>query len=774
MSLVNHDGPPLVNVEGNPDCRQAVGVFYFIEGASDERNDHHLQLRVNELGYQPVIPGLLRNAAGALFDRFARQKASPPSQGMRRSSTLRSNSNYGITDSQGDVFEMLKAFRSVVFSCIHARAKEVANKAAFRAYRVTSPGEFEEMPGTHPLNLLMAKPNPYLTPFEVWYNTIAAMDLTGNSYAWIGAARAPRDPKELWLLSPEIVKIIPGDITAGEPPRKGYSIQTQNMGAPKAIPAEEVLHLRHPNPNDLYLYGGSLVMRAAYEVDIHQYILNYQREFFANYAMPSWMLVFPNEMSDPVREKFNQQWEEKYSGKPGKVFTAEGDKDIRLEKLTADSEMGYLESHGVNLKTLLGVFGVPPSKLMLTESIEARATAEVSNFTFHSETIDPLLTMVAQQMTLDLAFPFYGPDIVIRHDPTIPKDPKVQADLDGLKLEQGVTTINEIRLRDGQPRIEGGDEPLVSFTKAPLSQVVAAGEMRTDPNQEQDPNAGDQQDDDQEDQGKAALLVAMKRPGDMNEFQRKAAWRDHDRFRTRFEVRIGSVLRTQFNAIRDEVLRKIEAAGPEGASPKAAGDGLVLPIQIDPLMFNVDEWIEKLRPVLAKQTLEVLRASFDRFVREHKIRGVVFSPAAPAVDAALRKLNDKTQTIPETLHAELHRTLVEGIERKETLGSLARRVSRFFQSTSDWRALRIARTVSNFGVNTGNAIAAGDAGLTKKTWLTMRDDRVRDDHAAVDGDQVGIHDDFQMPNGDRMAVPGDPRGSAENVINCRCTAIYTF
>jgi len=59
----------------------------------------------------------------------------------------------------------------------------------------------------------------------------------------------------------------------------------------------------------------------------------------------------------------------------------------------------------------------------------------------------------------------------------------------------------------------------------------------------------------------------------------------------------------------------------------------------------------------------------------------------------------------------------------------------------------------------------------KKEWISMRDDKVRDDHAEADGQTVGL-DDFFLVGGEQLEYPGDPNGSIENIINCRCIVGY--
>jgi uncharacterized protein with gpF-like domain len=57
--------------------------------------------------------------------------------------------------------------------------------------------------------------------------------------------------------------------------------------------------------------------------------------------------------------------------------------------------------------------------------------------------------------------------------------------------------------------------------------------------------------------------------------------------------------------------------------------------------------------------------------------------------------------------------------------------------------------------------------VQKKEWLSSKDDKVRDSHAMVDGEQVLIDQPFS--NG--MMFPGDPAAPPEMSINDRCTVL---
>jgi SPP1 gp7 family putative phage head morphogenesis protein len=86
------------------------------------------------------------------------------------------------------------------------------------------------------------------------------------------------------------------------------------------------------------------------------------------------------------------------------------------------------------------------------------------------------------------------------------------------------------------------------------------------------------------------------------------------------------------------------------------------------------------------------------------------------------------------------------------------------------RAETIARTEVGSAANQAahDGLLAG--GAPYKGWLSAQDDRVRDTHAAIDGQVVHVLETFS--NG--LMQPGDSSGRPEEVVNCRCTVVPEF
>ena len=96
-----------------------------------------------------------------------------------------------------------------------------------------------------------------------------------------------------------------------------------------------------------------------------------------------------------------------------------------------------------------------------------------------------------------------------------------------------------------------------------------------------------------------------------------------------------------------------------------------------------------------------------------------------------------------------------------------------FNHLADYQAKRIVRTEATNAANYATEQAALNlfAGQDMtKTWKSGYDARVRPAHQAANGQIVPFNSKFSV-GGESLQRPGDPNGSASNVINCRCSMI---
>lgn len=133
----------------------------------------------------------------------------------------------------------------------------------------------------------------------------------------------------------------------------------------------------------------------------------------------------------------------------------------------------------------------------------------------------------------------------------------------------------------------------------------------------------------------------------------------------------------------------------------------------------------------------------------------------------------KVVEITETTREFIRRTINRELENGASIDEIAKALISSQISVS--RGRLIARTELSNSLNKGGLAAANRSGLVmQKVWISARDNRTRRvprdkyDHLDAEGQTVGMNEAFNI-SGELLIHPGDPRGSAGNIINCRCS-----
>lgn len=114
--------------------------------------------------------------------------------------------------------------------------------------------------------------------------------------------------------------------------------------------------------------------------------------------------------------------------------------------------------------------------------------------------------------------------------------------------------------------------------------------------------------------------------------------------------------------------------------------------------------------------------------------------------------------------------IVQGILQGKSIPE----ISKSLRNVADMNrkaSIRNARTMMTGAQNGGRLDAmerANGLGIEiQKEWMATLDNRTRDSHQKLDGERA----DFKKPFSNKLMFPGDPKGSPEEVYNCRCTMV---
>ena len=125
--------------------------------------------------------------------------------------------------------------------------------------------------------------------------------------------------------------------------------------------------------------------------------------------------------------------------------------------------------------------------------------------------------------------------------------------------------------------------------------------------------------------------------------------------------------------------------------------------------------------------------------------------------------------------------ITQGIIQGESVDQIANRLASTLSSTNMNKMRMFARTAMTGAQNAGRQKQMEDAeakGIKlKKRWLASLDNRTRDTHQRLDGQEVPVKESFHVgtKHGEEtIRYPGDPNADPALVYNCRCTMIEVF
>jgi HK97 family phage portal protein len=327
----------------------------------------------------------------------------------------------------------------------------------------------EPVSNTHPLVNLLRDPNEPDTAYDLWYETILFLLLTGNAYWWL-PPNGLNLPVANWVIPSHWMWPVVGKERIIE----GYEVRpTEGNYLRKFIPAEDIIHFRRKNPISK-IDGFSPLTAGAQWCDTQEMIDRSRWFSFRNGAFPGVAIEFDGKLQDPSDEdmrRIEAKFIARYTGevranKP--LFLPPG---LSLKKLSVSpQEMMYHESAEQVRDNILALFGVPAvvagiSKHMTYGSVRA------SWATFHDMTINPLLSFLSQVISEKLASR-YDERLRVWWSDTTPADPAELEREIRTDLLAGAITPNELRaLRGRKPFVNGGDSPIMmeNQTKSPLS-----------------------------------------------------------------------------------------------------------------------------------------------------------------------------------------------------------------------------------------------------------------------------------------------------------------
>lgn len=675
--------------------------------------------------------------------------------------------------SEKAVKDGLKA-SSYVYTSISKIAKATAS-VEWKVYQRNRDGVWEEVPG-HPLELLIRRPNPYLSQKEYIQTMIYNLYLAGNSIdtkvRGLGGVVA-----ELWPLRPDSIKPVPDkkDFI------KHYVYNYE--GVKQIIPAADVMHNKFVDPSNPY-WGLAPLQVVAKTVDTDVEAVNWNKVSLQNRAVADGAFVTDQPLNAEQWEEARRQVREQHQGSKNARspwILGGGAKWVQMS--LSPAEMDFIESRKMTREEIASLFGVPMPLLGINDVTYANY-AEARK-AFWQDTIIPLLDDIQDSFNLSLTPEFGDDNIELRYDasnvPALQENFATKLDNAKALFSMGVpfNQINQ-RLELGFDDIEGGDEGYIPSSLIPVSLARFDGSDDDEPDEEPNNEPKEDDDDDQgkskgmaaaDNQKKAELFFALKGIKTDTDQKRKMFWKNIERQRQPFYAAMVKDLNKLFEQQANKASRaykKDRLRGFYQAIDETTDDWQKVFVKhyrrtISHFGEQVFQDITKAYgPMATKEDDEPIK--FDPW--DEEIEKYIFTVTAHKVANVLEFTKSHIADIIREMRTEENATVDE----------VARRIRDEIGLFSTHRSFRIARTeivsANNYGSLRAATLAEQYTGPLKKMWVSSRDDRVRASHShtGVDGETRNIDEEFS--NG--LLHPGDmrPGTPADEVVHCRCAMTY--
>lgn len=647
-----------------------------------------------------------------------------------------------------------------------------------RSGRVNPVSRLAQLLGPPPLG-----PAPKLSARKLIAWTWAQYKVTGR---WAWEIETPPNSSEviaLWPLAASSLQAVPSD--GGTEWFRLFKYGRPDK--PTKINPDHILYDWKPSADD-YRQPESALLASRYDLSAAIMGDRYSLAFLKNGAIPAAVVI--NGQRPPTKEaeeRYEQRWASEYQGPDNAgrtrfqylegLQTGEKPRDyidvITLGLSQKDSQ--FMADHKNHLEMVAISLGVPWSKLDASGRTFDNAGHE--DFSFWDSTMEPDLHDFEDFINLNLA-PRVGTDLMCFDLSKVRalQRPKPFTVADGVAMANlgDSITHNELRAAAELPPVPGGDV-LIPKAAAPVFAPPSDAAATADPI---DSTTGDGTGRGEEltktrverrelvpvatFDPKGVETTPMEDPGPA---RRLKAWRSADAVSRSLEARWERGMKRLFARQAATTMGLLK--GKRGHKALELRDSAV---PVDPsAIFNRQKWLDDTREV-AEDLFEAVTA--QGFARVSDWAGIAFDLESPYVrDFILNRANKLAGQVTDTTYEQIRLALADGVSDGATIDQLGAAVQSVFDHATGARAATIARTEVVGAFNGSAQLAATQLPadvVAGQEWIATEDSRTREDHADADGQQVLIGEAFDV-GGETLAYPGDPNGSADEIINCRCT-----
>ena len=614
---------------------------------------------------------------------------------------------------------------------VHACIRELANGVASPRYYVGVKGVeggVEEIENT-PLANLIERPNHNDDWYSFMEKMVTFLQVSGNVYVLKERDRTNTVIK-LWLLRPDRVSVIPED--------RGYSIYVYEIdGKEYRLPAEDVSHLALPNPSG-DVYGMSPLHVLARTINLDLNMGDFAKMYFQNSGVPSGLLKIKRRLtSQEEADRIRSRWRSTFGGTNNMHKVAVLDDDAEYQQMASSpKDMALTELHYMTESRICAVFGVPPILISANVGLARSTFANYreARFSFHSETLEPLIKRILRFINHCLAYDF-------------PEQGEIYADMAEMRaflddsdtqsaratalFQAGIITLNEARELVGADAMDDG-----AIRRVPMNIIEEsdAAQLPPPPEQPQLPEGDieetDSMDVSKEDDGVATFPRGRVAPraGKL----KRILLEDRQKLTERMERDLKTYFRRIKNRVDGTLGRYMERSSTDVTKGFPFTFANLIP----------DDAENDLSTILFKNYTRITRATYGH-INNSGIAGVLeWADNLPSVVSVTSQASARATLIHSTTKKAFQKSIAVALERGYSIEQLARGVP------AD--KFPGVRSVANETINRARLIARTEVMRTQNLSSLS--------HYKAQGFEYMRADDVDGGDDDNYIPDGDPYG----------------
>lgn len=667
------------------------------------------------------------------------------------------NPNNKVTKPYSQISNVYKAVKAIADNVPQAELKFMEKTRSNEPDKEVYPDQLID---------LFNQPNPLMDQASFIQAVVGFYALAGETFiikqASVGQRTGARKlPAELWTFNPRKFR----EVT------EGRHLKGWRFGGQLYTP-EEVLHSRDFNPYH-NIRGMNPVHPIQKHIDIDWQSMIYNKAFFDNDATPGFMLETDKKLGDEQYNRLQTWWKKRQRGasKAYKLAILEG--GLKAANVTkSHKEMDFIEQKKFTREEILGIWRAPKALFNITDDLNY-ATFVGQMKIFWQYSIMPILMKVEAMLNAGIIREFDDRiycKFALERVPAFQEDMKNKTEVAKELVEMGFTA-NEVndKLQLGFEPKPWRDHHFISINEVPADQMIGENAL-TDTDEDEKAaierselrQIAQRSDTDTPERDLGEDLGAHHET--FRKVQLQAFLKQHDNI----ERPMASKISRYYYEQRVAMLQAVDDAFPG----QKMAENKKLELKIDFNWFRAKkEWRQLMFPFLSqagKAGDDLASELTDTDLNEDIMRA--------RRQALISQRTEKSVNIIDAHRERVNRRITEALERGENLQSTIDEIKEFVKdgvkaeyNKAQARARVIARTEVTAALNGSKQLRYEQSGANHKQWVTSRDDRVRDLHTRMDKEVVRMSKRFS--NG--LEFPGGD-GSAQQVINCRCTHVPVF